>query len=92
MSRIGACQRVQLGLFGDQRAAEKPVHLVPRRRDLRRDRVTEDGLHRLEQVVADDRVLLRLDSERDVLVGDALHHRGEIGCFRVDQLDGESDH
>jgi hypothetical protein len=90
--RVGAAEGVQLGLLGDERAPEEPVHLVPRGTHLRGDGVAEHGADRVEQVVSDDRVLAGLDAERHVLVGDPAHHRGEVGGIGVDEVHGERHH
>jgi superfamily II helicase len=42
-------------------------------------------------VVADDRVLVGLDPQRHVLVGDPAHDRTEVGRVRVDEVHGERD-
>lgn len=58
---------------------------------LRGDRIAEDGADGLEQVLADDGVVARLDAERHVLVRDALHHRAEVGSVGIDQVHRERD-
>jgi hypothetical protein len=62
-------------LHGDQGVRHQPVDLVPGGGDLGRDGVAEHLGDGGEQVLVDDAVLLRRDTERGVLVGDALQHR-----------------
>jgi hypothetical protein len=59
-------------LFRDELECEQPVDLAPRGRDLGSDSFAQNLTHRGEQVLADNRVLLGANSERDVLVGDAV--------------------
>jgi serine kinase of HPr protein (carbohydrate metabolism regulator) len=54
-------------------------------------RLTEQVGNGLHQVVSDDRVLLRADAERHMLVRDAPHHRVEGRGVRVDELGGLGD-
>ena len=84
--RVDARLLVEPGLLRDELGREQPVDLVPGRGDLGRDGVTEHLTDRRQQVVSDDRVLLRADPERDVLVRDAVHHPVERRRVRVDQL------
>ena len=86
MRRVDACLLVQPGLLGDQLGGEQPVDLVPGGGDLGGDGVAEHLPDRAQQVVADDRVLLRADPERDVLVCDPLHHVLKGRGVGIDQL------
>ena len=72
--RVDARLLVEPGLLGDQLRREQPVDLAPGVGDLGGDGVAEHLPDRGQQVVTDDRVLLRADPERDVLVGDPPHH------------------
>ena len=84
--RVDTGLLIEAGLFGDELGGEQPVHLVPGVGDLRGDRVAEDLTDRGEQVMADDGVLLRADSQRDVFVGNAFQDMvegrrgGSINC------------
>ena len=89
---IGPGRGIQLGLLGDQCGGEEPVDLVPGGGDLRSDGLTQHLLDGAQQVAAHDQVLRSLDAQGDVLVGDALHHRGEVRSVRVDQVHGEGHH
>ena len=92
MGRVDLRLLVQPGLLGDQLGREEPVHLVPGRRDLGGDGVAEHLPDRGQEVAADDRVLLRADSERHVLVGDPAQDVREGRRVRIDQLDGVGHH
>lgn len=64
---------VDLLLAADHDIGELPVRDAPGFLDLRGERVAENLTHGLDEVLADDLVLVRLDVERRMLVADQLH-------------------
>ena len=86
--RVDARLLIEPGLLGDQLRGEQPVDLAPGVGDLGGHGVAEHLPDRGQQVVTDDRVLLRADPERDVLVGDPPHHVLNDGALGIDQLHG----
>jgi hypothetical protein len=52
---------------------EQPIDLTPRGGDLGGDGVAQHLTDRGEQVLPNDRVLLRADPQGDVLIGDSAH-------------------
>ena len=91
-SRVNTSLLVEPRFLSDQLGGEQPVHLIPGSGDLGRDGLAEHLTDRSEEVVPDDGVLLRPDTERDVLEGDPPHHMGEGRRLRIDQLHCVGDH
>ncbi|MDQ0777710.1 hypothetical protein QF026_006176 [Streptomyces aurantiacus] len=86
---LGPARRVQPLLDGDERVRHQPVHLGPGGGHLRGDRLAEHVDDGGEEVLVDDRVLLRGDAQGGVLVGDAVQHRVGPLVRPLDQLCGE---
>lgn len=61
--RVDSSLLIEAGFLGDQLGGEQPVDLVPGGCDLRGDGVAEHLADSREQVVADDRVLIRADPQ-----------------------------
>ncbi|GAA3495842.1 hypothetical protein GCM10019016_029430 [Streptomyces prasinosporus] len=80
---------VQPLLDGDQGVRHQPVDLVPGGGDLGGDGLAQDAGDGGEQVLVDDRVLVRGDAEGGVLVGDAPQHRVGPLVRVVQQVRGE---
>jgi hypothetical protein len=64
---------VEPRLLGDQLQREQPINLAPGRGDLGRYSIAENLSDGSEQILADNRVLLRPDAQGYVLVGDSAH-------------------
>jgi len=73
LGRIHGRLLVQPRLLGDQLEPEQPIDLAPSRSDLRCHGVAENLTDGGQQVLADDRVLLRTDAQGYVLVCDSSH-------------------
>ena len=68
---------VDLRLAGDEDIGQEPVGLGPGGGHLLGDGFAQDVLHRDQKVLADDRIMLRTDAQRAVLLRDQLDRRPE---------------
>ena len=60
---VGAPERVEAGLLGEELAAEEPVDLIPCGGNIGGDGLAEDVTNCPHEVVADNRILVRLDPQ-----------------------------
>ena len=90
LARCDAGAGVQ-GFFGvDEQRGERPVCLVPGGQQRRGGGVAQGFGDRAEQVVADDRIVLGANADRDVLVDDTFYDRTERG--RIVDVGGVREH
>ena len=60
---VGTAQRVKFGFLGDELTAEEPVDLIPCGGNIGGDGLAEDVTNCPHEVVADNRILVRLDPQ-----------------------------
>jgi hypothetical protein len=77
LARLDAGVRIHRFLGVDEQSGERGVRFVPGGQQRRGGGVAQRFGNRAEQVLADDRIVFGADTDRDVLVDDAVDHRAE---------------